>query len=110
MRESALETLLVNLVRRAGGIAVKLMPTVAGIPDRLVLWPGGRAELVELKTVPGRLAPAQTLWHARAAAIGHPVTVLRGPDEIRKWVEIMAVPSPFGRSSASPSVGHCGGA
>lgn len=83
MLESALESLLVREVRRAGGMAVKLMPVVNGTPDRLVLLPDGVSFLAELKTITGRLSSGQVWWHNRSAALGHPVTVLRGPDEIR---------------------------
>jgi len=88
MRESSLEQLFYSKVRQAGGIAIKLMPTHAGVPDRLVLVPGGRSYLVELKTETGRLAPAQVLWHSRAAAIGHPVVVLHGRDQVVKWLDV----------------------
>jgi hypothetical protein len=64
---------------------IKLMPTVAGIPDRLVMLPGGVSHFVELKAEGGRLRPIQRHWHGRAAALGHHVTVLTGPDEIDDW-------------------------
>lgn len=90
MLESALEQLFVREVRRAGGSAIKLMPINAGVPDRLVLWPGGRTSLVELKTETGTLAPVQRVWHAKAARLGHPVVVLRGAAEVRVWVATSA--------------------
>lgn len=86
MRESALEQLFSRQVREAGGIAIKLMPTVAGVPDRLVLWPGGRVNLVELKTDTGAVSAIQKLWHHRAEELGHHVTVLHGAAEVRAWV------------------------
>jgi len=86
MREAAVEALLHRLVKAAGGLSFKLAPTVKGMPDRLVLMPGGRMYLVELKAVGGRLSPAQLLWHTRAAQLGTPVTVLTGPDQVRAWV------------------------
>lgn len=86
MRESALEQKFSQEVRKAGGLAIKLMPTVAGVPDRLVLWPGGRTCLVELKTETGALHPAQRLWHARSEQLGHPVTVLHGAQAVCAWV------------------------
>lgn len=86
MLESALEQQFFKKVREAGGIAIKLMPTHAGVPDRLVLWPGGRSCLVELKTETGSVSKVQKLWHERSAELGHTVTVLKGMDEVRSWI------------------------
>lgn len=86
--EKSVEALLTRLVRRdLGGKSVKLAPVEAGLPDRMVLLPGGRIFLIELKAPTGRLHPAQTLWHDRAAALGTDVVVLTGAPEVRRWVE-----------------------
>ncbi len=87
MREAQLETRFRRGVRAAGGVVVKLAPTTRGVPDRLVLMPGGRLTLVELKTTTGRLSAAQTAWHAAAEARGVIVEVLRGADELDAWIE-----------------------
>ena len=87
MLEAQLEKTFRNRVRERGGMVVQLMPTVAGIPDRLVLLPGGRMYLVELKTHTGRLSPVQREWHKRALKLGVPVAVLYGLGEVVKWVE-----------------------
>lgn len=50
MRESELERKFGRLVREAGGKAYKfLSPGNDGVPDRLVVLPGGRVGFVELK-------------------------------------------------------------
>lgn len=85
--ESALERRFVRLVQAAGGMTSKLAPTDAGIPDRLVLMPGGRIHLVELKAEGGRLRPIQRVWHERAAHRGTEVIVLTGRAEIESWVD-----------------------
>lgn len=72
--------------KKLGGLVFKITG-VKGIPDRMVLLPGGRIELVELKTTTGAPSPIQRLWHAKAAALGVIVTVLHGRDEITAWVE-----------------------
>ena len=87
MLEAQLEGVFRRAVRAAGGLAVKLVPTVAGLPDRLVIMPGGRLYLVELKTETGRLAPVQVEWHKRIALLGVQVRVLYGADQVRAWVE-----------------------
>ena len=85
--ESRLEAELYRAVRGVlGGMIVKLAPLVKGTPDRLVLLPGGRMYLVELKTDVGRLSPAQVEWHRRAALLGITVVVLHGRFELKAWV------------------------
>ena len=55
MLEKQIEQKLVRAVRSAGGIAPKFVsPGLNGMPDRLILMPGGRLAFVELK------APGQT--------------------------------------------------
>jgi hypothetical protein len=84
--EGALERFFYDEVRRAGGRVIKLAPTTAGIPDRLVFLPG-RMELVELKTETGKLSPVQIVWHDRLfRSWGIRVTVLHGKQEIRSWI------------------------
>ena len=54
MREKRIEQQLFRAVRERGGIALKLVsPSYAGLPDRLVLLPGGHMAFVEVKA-PGR--------------------------------------------------------
>ena len=85
--EARLEAHLRSRVRLAlGGMLIKLLPVEKGVPDRLVLLPGGRMHLVELKTDAGRLSDLQKHWHGRALEMGTTVTVLRGKDEIDAWV------------------------
>lgn len=87
MRETAVERRLTKAVKEAGGISIKIMPVVAGVPDRLVLLPGGKIRLVETKAPGGRLRPVQRVFADRAAKLGIPVTVLSTPDEVTEWME-----------------------
>jgi hypothetical protein len=71
-REAGIETYLRDRVRGAGGMCIKLNPaSYVGIPDRLVLLPGGRMVFVEVKKprggVVGRL---QYVWRDRLAEMG----------------------------------------
>lgn len=91
MKEAQLEALFFAKVKQAGGMAIKLMPTHAGVPDRLVLMPGGRMFLVELKTETGKVREIQKLWHQRARLLGTEVLVLRGRDEVLAWIAGVAV-------------------
>ena len=84
--ESRLESFFQQRVRNLGGIAVKIAPTLAGIPDRLVLLPGGGMYLVELKTTAGPLRPIQRHLHTRIEELGTPVYVLRGRADVIVWL------------------------
>lgn len=90
--ESALERTFRRLVRVVlRGRVEKLAPTTKGMPDRLVLLPGGRIFLVELKTDTGDTSPAQRVWHSRAADLGTQVYVLRGLADVQAWVNAQQV-------------------
>lgn len=85
--EASLEAHFNRQVRlRLAGRSVKLAPTEKGMPDRLVLLPGGRVHLVELKAVGGHTSAAQDLWHERSASLGTRVTVLTGRDQVDRWI------------------------
>lgn len=54
VRETTIESYLLDLVRRLGGLCIKLSaPSDAGWPDRLIVLPGGLVGVLELKR-PGK--------------------------------------------------------
>lgn len=85
--ESKIEKQFALMVRARGGLAIKMAPTIAGIPDRLVLWAGGGYSLVELKTTKGTLRAIQVHRHEQLRKMGHEVVVLRGEQEIIDWID-----------------------
>lgn len=58
--------------------------SVRGLPDRMILLPGGTAVFVELKRPDGhgRLSPAQRLWRDRLRFLGFESLVVSTPDEV----------------------------
>ena len=55
MKEKILEKKLVEAVKDAGGIAPKLIyPGLSGLPDHIVVLPGGGMGFVEVKA-PGKV-------------------------------------------------------
>ena len=88
MLESRIERALVRGIKRAGGWAIKLVsPGNAGVPDRLVLLPGGLVIFVELKQDTGRLSPLQKEMHTRLRELGMQVRTLYGMDQVHQFVE-----------------------
>lgn len=93
MRERNIEAYLRNKVKAAGGWAPKwTSPGNSGVPDRIVILPGGRIVMVELKA-PGKKPTAlQLVQHDRLRALGCDVRVVdsrEGVDDlIRELSEI----------------------
>lgn len=71
MREKLIEQKLVCAVKAAGGIAVKFVsPGYDGMPDRLVLFPGGKMAFVEVKAMGCKPRPLQIRRHGMLRALG----------------------------------------
>lgn len=83
MKESELERILVEEVRKEGGRAYKwVSPGNDGVPDRIVFFPGGDVYFVELKTERGRLSPQQEVQLAKLRDLGQYATTIRGISEM----------------------------
>ena len=81
MRERDIEQKLVAEVKARGGICPK-MTGFAGIPDRLVLLPEGKAGFVEVKA-PGEVPrPLQLSRHNLLRRLGYKVFVLDRKNQI----------------------------
>ena len=88
MREATIEQRLVAGVKKAGGKAYKFTsPGNSGVPDRLVLLPGGRVIFVELKTEKGKLSPLQIEIHNQLRALGMDVRTLYGKTYVDGFLE-----------------------
>ena len=83
MREKAIEQRLVKAVKNSGGIAPKLVsPGFDGMPDRLVLLPGGKIGFVEVKAPGKEPRPLQIARHRLLRRLGLKVYVLDDPEQI----------------------------
>lgn len=83
MSEKDIEKRLVSAVSAAGGWCPKFIsPGTDGMPDRIVLMPGGRIGFVEVKAPGQKPRKLQIRRHVRLRHLGFPVFVLDDPDEI----------------------------
>lgn len=90
MKESQIEARLVQGVKALGGRAYKFVsPGNTGVPDRLVVLPGGRAIFVELKTDTGKLSPMQIRQINLLQSMGAPVRVLYGMTAVEEFLKVV---------------------
>jgi len=84
VREKHIEQKLIRAVRAAGGLAIKLMsPGFDGMPDRLVLLPGGRMAFVEVKAHGMKPRPLQLKRHEMLRRLGFKVYVIDDEGQIQ---------------------------
>lgn len=83
MREKAIEQKLTLMVKRQGGICLKFVsPGFDGVPDRIVLFPGGIVAFVEVKAPGEKPRPLQISRHKLLRRLGFKVYVLDDPTQI----------------------------
>lgn len=88
MKESTIEARLVREVKKRGGLCYKFVsPGNPGVPDRIIILPGGRTVYAELKTEIGRLAKVQTWQIEEMRKRGAEVRVLKGLDQVLAFLE-----------------------
>lgn len=81
--EKRVEEALSRAVKRLGGMAVKFVsPGLDGVPDRIVLLPGGKAAFVELKAPGKRLRALQEKRKRQLEGLRFPVYVVDGVEQI----------------------------
>ena len=93
MREKTIEKKLVIAAKDMGGIAPKFMsPGLDGMPDRIVLLPGGRMGFVEVKA-PGKVPrPLQEARHRMLRRLGFQVYLLDAVDQIGGILDAICTP------------------
>ena len=83
MRESSIERRLVTEAIKRGGFAPKFVsPGLDGVPDRLLLFPGGRLAFVEVKAPGKKPRPLQRRRIEQLTALGFRVCVLDRKEQI----------------------------
>lgn len=93
MREKIIEQKLISAVKSMGGIAPKLAcPGLDGMPDRIVLMPGGHMGFVEVKA-PGKVPrPLQEARHRMLRRLGFKVYVLDDAGQIGGILDEICAP------------------
>ena len=90
--ERNIERKLVNGVKAMGGIAYKwVSPGNTGVPDRIVIFPDGKIEFVELKTETNKPTPLQTAQMKRLQHMNCVVYVLRGEAAVNEYLDVHSI-------------------
>lgn len=83
MREKTVESKFTSAVKAKGGLAVKFTsPGFNGMPDRLVMFPGGRIAFVEVKAPRETPRPLQRSRLKLLRRLGFKAFVLDNPEQI----------------------------
>jgi len=77
MNEKLIERKLREAIKQKGGLALKIFaPFFTGMPDRLILLPGGRVEFVELKSTGDNQTPRQRIVTKLLRKLGFNVSLI----------------------------------
>lgn len=88
MREKTIERKLAVAVKKMGGICPKFVsPGLDGMPDRLVLLPGGRLAFAEVKAPGKKPRPLQIVRHEMLKRLGFAVYVLDDAGKIGEMLD-----------------------
>lgn len=88
MREKTVESKFTSAVKAKGGLAVKFTsPGFNGMPDRLVMFPGGRIAFVEVKAPGETPRPLQRSRLKLLRRLGFKAFVLENTSDIPKIIE-----------------------
>ena len=88
MREKTIEQKFRAAVRAAGGLALKFAsPGFDGVPDRIVLFPGGKMAFVEVKAPGEKPRPLQLARHRLFRRLGFRVYVLDEESQIGGMID-----------------------
>lgn len=88
--EKLVERKLVELVKINNGVCIKLLcDQLAGLPDRLCLFPGHKIAFVELKTTGQKPRRIQAYIHKKLRTLGFRVEVIDTVEGVISFVESM---------------------
>ncbi len=91
MREARIEAKLKSEVERIGGLCWKwVSPGTAGVPDRIVILPGGRTIYIELKAPGEKPRSLQRKRHQQLRDRGHDVRVIDSIDGVAAFIREVA--------------------
>ncbi|BEG98123.1 VRR-NUC domain-containing protein [Bacteroides sedimenti] len=86
--EKRLEQRLRIAVKRRGGIALKFYClSYTGMPDRIILMPGGKVYFVELKSEYKKPSPRQAFVHEQLRQLGFDVSYMNTEEQLTSFLD-----------------------
>ena len=88
MKEAVIERRLTAAAKKMGGTAAKwVSPGWDGVPDRIVLLPGGRIGFIELKAPGKNLRPLQKKRKRQLESLGFSVFKIDRPEQVKEVLD-----------------------
>lgn len=89
--ERDIERSLVGMVKRHKGLCLKwVCPGWSGVPDRIILLPGGRIVFAETKRPKGgEVRELQKWWHKKLRELGFKCWVIYNHEDISKLEQVV---------------------
>ena len=88
VREVVIERRLISAVKSMGGICAKwVSPGWDGVPDRIVMFPGGCIGFIELKAPGKPLRPLQKKRKRQLESLGFSVFKINSPDQVKEVLD-----------------------
>lgn len=87
-KENRVEQRLIDGVKALGGRTFKFVsPGLAGVPDRIVILPGGTVNFVEVKAPGGKPSELQLRRLTQLRKLGVKALILTGIDEVEHYLD-----------------------
>ena len=90
-RERDIERTLVGMIKRNGGLCLKwVCPGWSGVPDRIILLPGGRVLFAEVKRPKGgEIGERQNWWAKQLKRLGFRHLYIRSRTDINMLEQLI---------------------
>ena len=87
MEESKIEKYLKSKVEKLGGECLKFNSGVVGVPDRIVILPGGKITFIELKAPGKPLRRLQQHWNEKLNALGVNCIMIDSKEGVNEFIQ-----------------------
>lgn len=86
--EAVIENYLKNQVKKAGGLCLKFIsPGYSGVPDRIIIIPGGQVVFVEVKSATGKLTELQKAFGRRLEFFKAEYALVNSKESVNEFID-----------------------
>ena len=88
--EKDIERFLIKAAKELGGLAIKTNATNhKGLPDRLILLPGGKVGFLEIKTTGNKPTKLQSFWLSVLTGLGFSATWADSKKQVTQFLDTL---------------------